>query len=224
MPRPVKDVGYFSLFLRFCCILASDGHYTLDDAIPATMADTKHSEGLKLARLFMVLSGMSPLFILWAIKGNKIVSDGYLLSACAALVLIPNLVLWLRIRAAKEQNDLRDVVVEKAEDHRDHLLVYLFAMLLPFYPIDTNSVRDISALLAALAFIVFLFWHLNLHYMNIWFAIRGYRVYVIIPIEDKNVLSGRASLVLITTRTDILKGESIKAYRLSDTLCFEARQ
>jgi hypothetical protein len=32
------------------------------------MADTKHSEGLKLARLFMVLSGMSPLFILWAIN------------------------------------------------------------------------------------------------------------------------------------------------------------
>ena len=188
------------------------------------MANMKHREGLKLARLFMVLSGMSPLFILWAIKGNKIVSDGYLLTACAALILIPNLVLWLRIRTAKEQNDLRDVVVEKAEDHRDYLLVYLFAMLLPFYPIDTNTVRDISALLAALAFIVFLFWHLNLHYMNIWFAIRGYRVYVITPIEDKNVLSGRASLVLITPRTDILKGESIKAYRLSDTLCFEARQ
>jgi hypothetical protein len=188
------------------------------------MADTKHSEGLKLARLLMVLSGMSPLFILWAVKGNKIVPDGYLLGVCATLVLIPNFFLWLRIRAAKEQNDLRDIAVEKAEDHRDHLLVYLFAMLLPFYPIDTNTVRDISALLAALAFIVFLFWHLNLHYMNIWFAIRGYRVYVITPIEDKNVLSGRASLVLITPRTDILKGESIKAYRLSDTLCFEARQ
>jgi hypothetical protein len=97
-------------------------------------------------------------------------------------------------------------------------------MLLPFYPIDTSSVRDTLALLAALTFIVFLFWHLNLHYMNIWFAMRGYRVYVIIPIEDKNVLSGRASLVLITPRTDILKDEYIKAYRLSDTLCFEAHQ
>jgi hypothetical protein len=188
------------------------------------MANTEHSEGLKLARMFMVLSGMSPLFILWAIKGNKIVPDGYLLGVCAALVLIPNLVLWLRIRTAKEQNDLRDIIVEKAEDHRDYLLVYLFAMLLPFYPIDTTTVRDISALLAALAFIVFLFWHLNLHYMNIWFAIRGYRVYVITPVKDNNALSGGASLVLISQRTDILKGESIKAYRLSDTVCFEARQ
>jgi hypothetical protein len=188
------------------------------------MLDTKHSEGLKLARLFMVLSGMSPLFILWAIKGSKILPDRYLLGVCAALVVIPNLVLWLRINIAKHQNDLRDIVVEKAEDHRDHLLVYLFAMLLPFYPIDTNTWRDLAALLAALAFIVFLFWHLNLHYMNIWFAIRGYRVYVIMPVEDDNRLSGRASLVLITPRTDILKGESIKAYRLSDTLCFEARQ
>ncbi len=82
------------------------------------MANTKQGEGLKLARLFMVLSGMSPLFILWAIKGNKIVPDGHLMSVCAALVLIPNLVLWLRIRTAIQQNDLRDIVVEKAEDHR----------------------------------------------------------------------------------------------------------
>jgi len=52
------------------------------------MPDTKHSEGLKLARLFMVLSGMSPLFILWAIKGSKILPDRYLLGVCAALAML----------------------------------------------------------------------------------------------------------------------------------------
>jgi len=31
---------------------------------------TRHSEGLKAARLLMVLSSISPLFILWAIRGN----------------------------------------------------------------------------------------------------------------------------------------------------------
>jgi hypothetical protein len=182
------------------------------------------SEGFKFLRLFMVLSGLSPLFVLWAIKGSKIVPDSYLWSICAAMVIVPNFIIWLRIQKAKNQNDLRDIVVGKAEDHRDHLLVYLFAMLLPFYPIDTITWRDLAALLAAVTFIVFLFWHLNLHYMNIWYAIRGYRVYVITPVEDRNKFSGRVSLVLITPRTDILTGESIKAYRLSDTLCFEARQ
>jgi hypothetical protein len=188
------------------------------------MLKRTHSEGFKILRLFMVLSGLSPLFVLWAIKGSKIVPDSYLWSICAAMVIVPNLIIWLRIRKAKNQNDLRDIVVGKAEDHRDHLLVYLFAMLLPFYPIDTLTWRDLAALLAAVAFIVFLFWHLNLHYMNIWYAICGYRVYVITPVEDRNEISGKASIVLITPRTDILAGESIKAYRLSDTLCFEARQ
>lgn len=34
-----------------------------------------HREGLKAARLLMVLSSISPLFILWAIRGNCLVAD-----------------------------------------------------------------------------------------------------------------------------------------------------
>jgi len=181
-----------------------------------------HKEGLKAARLLMVLSGMSPLFVLWAIKGSKLLADRYLFSLCVVIVIVPNFVLWLRIRVATQRRDQREIVVGKAEDHRDHLLVYLFAMLLPFYPIDTTTWRDLAALLTALGFIVFLFWHLNLHYMNIWYAVRRYRVYAVLPIEDGNKVSGRASLVLITRRPAILAGESITAYRVSDTVYLEA--
>lgn len=188
------------------------------------MSSTTHSEGLRVARLLMVLSGISPLFILWAIRGSKIVPDSYLLGFCAFMVIVPNLFLWLRIRAAKQQKVRRQLVVGSAEDHRDHLLVYLFAMLLPFYPIDTGSWRDFAALLSALGFVVFLFWHLNLHYMNLLFALRGYRVFTILPPRDDNVISGRISLVLITPRTSILSGERIVAYRLSDTVYFEAKE
>jgi hypothetical protein len=42
------------------------------------------------------------------------------------------------------------------------------------------------------SFIIFLFRHLNLHHMNIWFAIRGYRMYLITPVEDGTRMSGRA--------------------------------
>ena len=52
---------------------------------------TKQGQRLKAARLFMVLSSMSPLFILWAIKGSKIVPDDYLFGLCAFMVVIPNL-------------------------------------------------------------------------------------------------------------------------------------
>ncbi|MDQ7088938.1 MAG: hypothetical protein Q9Q13_14260 [Acidobacteriota bacterium] len=35
-----------------------------------------------------------------------------------------------------------------AEDHRDHILVYLFAMLLPFYSEDLATWRDLGATVA----------------------------------------------------------------------------
>lgn len=187
------------------------------------MSDTNHSEGSKAARLLMVLGGVSPLFILWAIRGSKLLCDRYLFGLCAIMVIVPNLFLWFRIRVAKKQQLKNEVVVGSADDHRDHLLVYLFAMLLPFYSVDTNNWREFAALVAALAFVVFLFWHLNLHYMNIIFALGGYRVFTVSPPKDDNLLSGRASQVLVTPRTVLLSGDRIIAYRLSDTVFFEAK-
>ncbi len=188
------------------------------------MPNSVHSEGLKAARLLMVLSSISPLFLLWAIRGNKLVSDRYLLPFCAAMLIIPNVFLWLRIKVAIRLQERRELAIGSSEDHRDHILVYLFAMLLPLYPIDMGTWRDFAALLSALAFIVFLFWHLNLHYMNLLFAIFGYRVFTISTPQDDNPLSGRATQVLLTPRLSLELGEHIVAYRLSDTVYFEAKQ
>jgi hypothetical protein len=137
------------------------------------------------------------------------------------MLILPNLVLWLRIRAAIGANDRREIAVGTAEDHRDHLLVYLFSMLLPFYAAELRNARDVVAVLVALAFIVFLFWHLNLHYMNVLFAALGYRVFSVLPPLDNNILSGWSGLVVITRRPVLISGERIVAYRLSDTVYFE---
>jgi hypothetical protein len=188
------------------------------------MSNMNHSEGLKVARLLMVLSSVSPLFILWAIRGSKMLPDWYLFGFCILMVILPNLFLCLRIRAAKHQGVRRELAIGSAEDHRDHILVYLFAILMPFYPIDTGSWRDFAALIAALGLVVFLFWYLNLHYVNLMFAIRGYRVFTILPPKDDNLISGRASLVLITPRLSVLPGDRIIAYRLSDTVYFEVKE
>ncbi len=182
----------------------------------------RHSEGLKAARLLMVLSSISPLFILWAIRGNSLIADRWFVAFCALMVVLPNAFLWLRIRTAKKQADKRDLIVGTAEDHRDHILVYLFAMLLPFYSQDLGTLRDLGATFAALAFIVFLFWHLNLHYMNLIFAALGYRVFTVYPPADGNPLSGKARQALITRRVSLAAGNRLVAYRLSDTVYLEA--
>jgi hypothetical protein len=170
-------------------------------------------EGLKATRLMMVLSSISPLFILWAIRGNKVMPSGYFTTACAVLVIVPNVVLWLRIRAAKAENDKRTIVTGKAEDHRDHLLVYLIAILLPFYSANLGTLREFGAALLAVCFIVFLFWNMNLHYMNLAFAAFGYRVFTIYPPADSNPISGKNSFIMITKRAVIQPNDQILAYR-----------
>jgi hypothetical protein len=179
-------------------------------------------EGLRIARLMMVLSSISPLFILWAIRGNSLITEYYFLGICVFMVVVPTGYLWRRIVMAKRLKQLRTIVVGKAEDHRDHLLVYLFAMLLPFYSADLDTWRDLATALVALVFIIFLFWHLNLHYMNILFAAFGYHVFTIYPRTDDNPLSGKTSMVLITKRVAVPDDERIEAYRLSNTVYFES--
>jgi len=180
-----------------------------------------HHEGLRVARLLMVLSSISPLFILWAIRGNSFIADRYFISFCLLMVVAPNGFLWLRLRTARRLQEKRQLTVGKADDHRDHILVYLFAMLLPFYSEDLGSWRYLGSGVAALAFIVFLFWHLNLHYMNLLFAVRGYRVFTVYPPDDGNPFSGKTAHALITRRVHLSSGQHLIAYRLSDTVYLE---
>jgi hypothetical protein len=185
-------------------------------------ASRPHREGLRAARVLMVLSSISPLFILWAIRGNSLIPDRYFIGFCTLMVVGPNAFLWLRIRTAKKQADKRALKVGTADDHRDHILVYLFAMLLPFYSEDLGSWRYLGASFAALAFIVFLFWHLNLHYMNLLFAGLGYRVFTVYPPADGNPLTGKTRQAVITRRVSLASGDRLVAYRLSNTVYLEA--
>jgi len=185
------------------------------------MASPRHHEGMKAARLLMVLSSISPLFIIWAIRGNSLIPDRSFVAFCVLMVIVPNAFLWLRIRTARKLEEKREIIVGTAEDHRDHLLMYLFAMLLPFYTANLETWREFSAALAALGFIIFLFWHLNLHYMNVFFAVLGYRVYTLYPPKDNNPLTGKVGQVLITRRVVLCGGDRLAAYRLSDTVYFE---
>ena len=77
-------------------------------------------------------------------------------------------------------------------------------------------------MLLALTFIVFLFWRLNLHYMNLFFALLNYRVFTVSPPKDNNPHTGREPFVLITRRQSLSPGDHCVAYRLSDTVYLES--
>ena len=179
-------------------------------------------DGLKVGRLIMVLSSLAPLFFLWGIRGTRLIPDEWFVTGCLLLATLPTVFLWLRFERARSQKDLRHLVAGPTEDHRNHVLVYLFAILLPFYRQDLASGREFAAMLVALAFIVFLFWRLNLHYMNIFFAFLHYRVFTVFPPMDENPYTGRVPFVLITRRHALSPGDSFNAYRISDTVYLES--
>ena len=181
----------------------------------------RHSEGLKIARLILVLSSISPLFILWAIRGIAFVPDRYFVPFCVSLVILPNLFLLVRLVIALRQRDEHLRYIGHFEDNRPYLLAYLFSMLLPFYRQDFSTLREVLAVSAALSFIVFLFWHLNLHYLNLVFAIFDYRSYTVHPRSTDNPYSDDASFILITRRKNLNRIEKVVALRLTDTVYLE---
>ena len=107
------------------------------------------------------------------------------------------------------------------EDNRHQVLVYLFATLLPFYREEIGSFRDLAAMAIALAFIVFLFWRLNLYYLNVLLAVFDYHIYTVGPSADDNPYSGKERFILITKRRHLSTGESVNAYRLSNSVFLE---
>ncbi|HDX8345060.1 TPA: hypothetical protein RQM99_001450 [Aeromonas dhakensis] len=169
-------------------------------------------ENLGFTRVMMVIGSLSPFFVLAAIKGSKIIDDKYLLLGCLSFILIPNLILYIRISCAVKNNDKRSFVVKSVSDNREHLLVYLFAVLVPLYQANLDSLREISMLLVVLLFVVFLFLHLNLHYMNFVFALFGYKIYSVEVGEDLK------KIAILSKRDQINRNQVQHFLRISNTV------
>ena len=175
-------------------------------------------------RLLLVLSSFSPLFILWGIKGISLIPDVYFISVCGLMALGPTLLLLYRIHRAKENKDQRRLVLGKLDDRRYALLSYLFAMLLPFYRQDITAWRDFAAIVVALILIVFLFWHLRLHYLNLLFAMLKYRIYSVAGLADGRKRRDGGAWILITHRDVLLPGETVTVWRITNTVYLEAEE
>ena len=180
-------------------------------------------EGFKVLRVAMVLSSLSPLFVLWGIRGSSIIPDRWLGILCTALVLFPNVLLQWRISSARANCELRRITVGSYDDNRRDVLVYLFGNMLPFYRTAVETFREFLAMCVALGFIVFLFWHLRLHYINILYTLQGYRAFAVYSPRDGNPFTGRETTMLLTNRRYLIEGEEIVAHQITDSVYLEPK-
>lgn len=181
---------------------------------------TKEGAGLKLV---LVLSSISPLFALLAIRGSDILPDYYFELICTLLIIVPNLLLLLKLRSVKQNVGPKRRSIGKFDNNTYHVIIYLVALLLPFYRHDIVDERELAATIAALAFVVFVFLRLNLYYLNLYFIILDYKTFTIHASDDTGAHADKTSWILITPRSSLQNGVELNAYRISNTVYWEEK-
>ncbi len=176
----------------------------------------KNNEGLPVVKFMMLLSSLAPLFILVGIRGlDNFINYGLLWIIIGLLLIIPFSILLLRVYLAKKNDDKYTVNIQGNRLNKEYLFTYLFTVLLPLYSVTVTNEKEFFAILFAIFFVVFVLWNLNLHFINIFFAFNGYKVYT---------LPRQESSILLTTRNyldDKLK--TITAHRLSNSVFIELK-
>lgn len=174
---------------------------------------------MDLTRLILVLACMAPLFILMAIRGVGILPWEIYFPGFIGLALIPNFILVVRIFVAVKNDDRKRIRVTNSTDNREQLITYIFAMLLPLFQSSVSTEQDLYAALCALLFVVYIFGHMELYYMNFFFALAGYRILSVRPDSASGNFS--VSHVLITKKNSIPNNLDINPIRITDFLLFD---
>ena len=176
----------------------------------------KTNEGLPLVKFMMLLSSMAPLFLLVGIRGmDNVITDRYLWLAISILLLLPYFIIKLRIHFSIKSNDVYVLDISETRNNKEYLFTYLFTVLLPLYSVTISTNREFFAIVFAICFVIFILWNMNLHFVNILFAIQGYRVYTIESFD---------SAILLTTRAVLPKKlNELKVHRLSNTVFIELK-
>lgn len=182
----------------------------------------------RFIRPLYALGSLAPLFIVLLIKGEPRVEGkpivpvlGYYI-AVIALAVLPIAAIAFRWRQARANHDHAVIRVARPADSKDHLLVYLLTVLTPLYSASFGTVRDWYASVFILIVIVFLFCHFDLYHMNLLFALRGYRTFVIQG-HGESPHDCRKPVIVLSKRTYLTEMD-LHCVRLSNTVFIEREE
>lgn len=178
----------------------------------------RYGEGSALLRLALVLSSMSPLLLPWAIRGTTLMPYWVFLCICLSLFCLFNSVLFYIYYRSCDDSNIRPIEVGRADDVRQDVIAYLFAMALPFYTADLDSGRNAAATGVAFLLVVFLFWGLNLHYLNLWIVVFGYHCLRVTSPDNQGRHSSAPSFMVISRRPTFRADSTVRGHMVSNTV------
>jgi hypothetical protein len=130
-----------------------------------------------LVRISLVASVISPVFLIWALKGNAVVSNRNFVISCLVLFALPNFYLGLLVMIAKRKNIRRTLVVQGLRDRREDVVATLLAILLPFFTSDLDSWQNILVAAVTVGIVCLLLLHARMYYFNPILALLGAHCY-----------------------------------------------
>ena len=178
---------------------------------------------LTFIRLILVVSALSPVFLLWAIRGVTVLKDCIWVPICLGLFFLFNgLVIVIWYGALRARNE-KTITVRKSSEQREYLITYLLAVTIPLYQNDIDTWRSLLAACLIFVFVVYVFWWVRLGYINLIFALCGYRVHTIeVAASTKTGNAPRIThLVFISRREFIEPGEVLTGLRLGSDVLIE---
>ena len=181
------------------------------------------AEGFVGLRLALVLWSLSPVFVVWAIRGDDLLPGTLRISVAAATCVIPAIWLCYRLHQAKQtglSGSVDELIVRRLTDRREHLLSYLFPILLSLWAASFDTWREFAAFVTVLFLSGIAFWHLQLTYVNCWFALVGLRAVEVS--RETGTMPSIRPVILLTRNHDLAEGATIKAVKITPTLYFEA--
>lgn len=171
----------------------------------------------------MALGGLAPLFLLWAIRGTSLVPRLNFILIMLALAALPNLYVYWRITRESKRKYTSGLKIVSFEDKKDGVLIYLVSILLPFYSSSMSTWPELISSVAALVFIVVVFIYLDLHYVNIMFAITRFNIFLVRPDGVVKNTSSRHNVIVITKQTDLREGSIIQTQKVTSRIYVEGQ-
>jgi len=167
----------------------------------------------------MILASLSPVFLVWAIIGMNRIPDLVFVPICLLLVSIPHYVIIRRIKVALKTRSEKQITILTAKDSREHLLTYFMPLALPVMAVSFSDWRGFSATLFVFSIMAFASWHLRVFYVNVFFALFGYRIFKVT--QPANKLShGIDERILITKRVQLNEGDKVVAVNLGGNVYY----
>lgn len=173
--------------------------------------------GLKFLRFLLLISSISPVFALLAIKGSDFKIETYntiYTYIMCGIVVVSFLPLILRYYIAKDEK-IRLSTNTNITPCIEEYSTYILSIALPLCQNDLTSTSQLSFFIATIVFVIIVFYIFNLYYLNIFFYIFGYKLYKVTPQNSHNYV------IISKKEIQEIQSKDIIAVRLTNSLFWE---